>query len=466
MRRVLSVCAFAACLAWLAPVGAQVDESLVEDLCTEGDKCSDDNLAIAFEGATAEASNVISGVTVGQEVTANVMVSAVSEGIQGWSYAVASDEAFVSITDEGLVLEGTATDANKGDNPFFQNKVVAGGYISAIVLDLFGNGILPLGEQKILITKYTVDVVPTDAAGTLLRFVNQEIGVEGSPAVEINITAGGGQSRQPRKLTQGAIKGDDVPVDCVAENALYFGADTEVAEVSVAAGGSTVISSRNTAGLLGFQLGVAVSGTNQWSFSDALGNNEIIETIFTDATGASVPAAKGNTAQAVDAVTAVTKGAALADFANDFFQADLTPEQGGDGFIVGYVADVVDGAGQIPATADVGSPCPTNELLVVQTGEAVEGTPFNRGDANGDGKFNVTDGILIVQAQVGNIASKYPDCPAINDANGDGTNDLSDAIYLLNYVFVTTAPAPPAPFRTCASAEGAVCAVDSGNCTP
>ena len=105
--------------------------------------------------------------------------------------------------------------------------------------------------------------------------------------------------------------------------------------------------------------------------------------------------------------------------------------------------------------------CPVNELLLVSV--AGDGPPFNRGDADGNGKINTTDGVLIIQNVVGNLPKNYPNCDDILDANGDGNADLADATYLLEYIFIKTAPPPPAPFRTC-QIVSTTCA--ESNCTP
>jgi hypothetical protein len=75
---------------------------------------------------------------------------------------------------------------------------------------------------------------------------------------------------------------------------------------------------------------------------------------------------------------------------------------------------------------------------------------FIRGDANQDGKYNVSDGVAIAKAVFGQ-GSKYPliqGCKDSADVNDDGTLSTADAIYILAYLFAN-GTAIPAPFKTC-----------------
>jgi len=73
-------------------------------------------------------------------------------------------------------------------------------------------------------------------------------------------------------------------------------------------------------------------------------------------------------------------------------------------------------------------------------------TPFRRGDANGDGRFDVSDPIAILICSF--LGRGCTSCRIASDANDDDTVDASDAIYLLNWRFHQS-PAPPAPFPGC-----------------
>ncbi len=73
---------------------------------------------------------------------------------------------------------------------------------------------------------------------------------------------------------------------------------------------------------------------------------------------------------------------------------------------------------------------------------AVEVIDFWRGDFNFDGGRDISDAIAILNYLfVGNFASR---CPDAGDTNDDGAVDISDASYLLLFLFIDGA-APPSP---------------------
>ncbi len=489
--------------------GSLAAQELVETFCENAPNCSDDNLSLVFEGAGANGNLfTYSEFTLDMEINATIRLNAVSQGIQGWSLAVRHTEGDLFIADDdALTMDGTDAGAALS-SPLLFNKIVTNvidgetrvGFISAVIIDLNAVSTLPPGDRSLLKVTYRLsrDVGPE---GTVARFVNREIGVPGSPPVDINITAEGAKSLLPRLLTHGQVRKavaecvptaagevpgqtcddgidndcdeliDDADPDCAVvspgcpdgtpSDALYFGAVGGDHQLD---GNTALVVARNGADLLGFSLGVSieVTGDSQtWSFSGELGNNDIegnpvvVELNFTNADGSSVVPAAGNalSAPTADPITAVARGSATDGFAgDDFFAVDLDPELGGEGFFVGYVASLSGDAGKvIPATPSPDDACPSSELIAVTLGGGVR---FNRGDANGDDRINVTDGVLVIQNIAGGLPSSFPNCPAILDVNGDGTNDLSDGVYLLGYIFTKDSPLPPAPFRTCESGAG------------
>nr|MCS5627426.1 CotH kinase family protein [Planctomycetota bacterium] len=85
----------------------------------------------------------------------------------------------------------------------------------------------------------------------------------------------------------------------------------------------------------------------------------------------------------------------------------------------------------------------TNELDFVYIPSEPES--FLRGDCDGDGRHSISDGICILSylfrgAQVG--------CPDSVDTDDSGSLGLTDAVYLLNWLFRLD-PAPAAPFPDC-----------------
>ena len=244
------------------------------------------------------------------------------------------------------------------------------------------------------------------------------------------------------------------PGEC-PDYAFVFGPAVTKGTVDLKDASTYVISMRNKAPSLGFQLGVKASKSGAqtgWEFSGTLGAdaNRLIELIISDDKANSKTPSTPNKATSNTGVTAkVERGAAISKFStNDFFAVDLNPGVGGPGFTVGYVADVDGGAGggnQIAATP-TDAKCTVNEILKVTLGTPPEGK-FRRGDADGNAKLNVVDAILIIQIETGNLQEKF-DCDDALDANDDGNTTVSDAITVLSYVF-QRGPEPPDPFPAC-----------------
>ena len=92
-------------------------------------------------------------------------------------------------------------------------------------------------------------------------------------------------------------------------------------------------------------------------------------------------------------------------------------------------------------------------IVLVATGvRAQDGTSFLRGDANLDLEVNLTDAVYILNNLF--LGGAPLPCAEAADVNGDaatgGTIDLSDGVYLLNFLFLGGDPVP-APFPECGS---------------
>jgi hypothetical protein len=69
---------------------------------------------------------------------------------------------------------------------------------------------------------------------------------------------------------------------------------------------------------------------------------------------------------------------------------------------------------------------------------------FRRGDANGDGRFDISDPISILGCLF--LGDACPSCRDAADANDDGLFDITDAVYILYWRFLDgTRPAAPHP---------------------
>jgi hypothetical protein len=204
-------------------------------------------------------------------------------------------------------------------------------------------------------------------------------------------------------------------------------------------------------------------GVTTLEFSGDLGedNNRLIELIITDDAGTSQTPETPNTAKIDEDITGVERGAATQDFLGDDFLAfDLNPTVGGPGLTVGYVSDLTDDGNKILATTgeDV------NEAFVLVLGGVVE-KQFQRGDADGNEKINVSDAVWIIQVIVGNFTAAY-DCEDALDADDNGVLEVEDAVPVLQWVF-QRGSALDEPFLGCGTdptADSLTCNEDHPAC--
>ncbi|HLU49521.1 MAG TPA: dockerin type I repeat-containing protein, partial [Planctomycetota bacterium] len=230
--------------------------------------------------------------------------------------------------------------------------------------------------------------------------------------------------------------------------AFYFGSAATENSVELSEGDS--ISIRNATDAFAFSGGVKATengGTVTFEFSGDLGtdNQRLVELIITDDQGNSQTPVTPNTATASGHVQSLSRGPAIAGFSDgDFFAFDVAPGVGGPGFTFGYVSDLDGEENKIPATGTEG--CPVNEVLIVSF-QAGAGGSFQRGDADGNGRINVSDAVWIIQIAVGNFTPIY-DCQEALDANDDGSVNVSDALPVLAWIFQRGEPLPD-PFLVC-----------------
>ena len=85
-----------------------------------------------------------------------------------------------------------------------------------------------------------------------------------------------------------------------------------------------------------------------------------------------------------------------------------------------------------------------NEMTCTFNVEVVlDRSPFIRGDINADRRFDIADGVSIVNFLF--LGSRRPECLDTADTNDDGTVEITDPIYFLNYYFLG-GPRPAEPF--------------------
>ncbi len=76
------------------------------------------------------------------------------------------------------------------------------------------------------------------------------------------------------------------------------------------------------------------------------------------------------------------------------------------------------------------------------------GGTFTRGDTNGDGGTDISDASFLLNWLF--LGGGEPSCKAAANPNGDGAVDVSDASYLLNFLFLG-GPQPVAPYPGCSA---------------
>ncbi|MEM7261880.1 MAG: FG-GAP-like repeat-containing protein [Planctomycetota bacterium] len=84
-----------------------------------------------------------------------------------------------------------------------------------------------------------------------------------------------------------------------------------------------------------------------------------------------------------------------------------------------------------------------NTVSVLQNTTASLGS-FRRGDVNVDGSVDITDAVVLLE-NLFVTGSPVLNCPDGADTNDDATVDVSDAVSLLSYLFVPASPEPPTP---------------------
>ena len=238
--------------------------------------------------------------------------------------------------------------------------------------------------------------------------------------------------------------------------ALLFGDDPTATNVEVGAAETTLpITMRNSGDALGFSFGATYVNGDLAFAHQTLGKLEdrLVDNVIADSQGIEhFP--ETNTARVPGAreITDVGFGSSIGQFSSPFFTVDLAPPIGGPGFTVGYTADVAGSGDVIPANTNPDGACDLNEVLLVSfLPDAV--ADFSRGDCNGDGRLNVTDGAICAQnIFFGRI--EFFDCDDMLDANDDGQLDTSDPVAILMWVFLNGADLPE-PFNSCGPDETA-----------
>lgn len=73
-----------------------------------------------------------------------------------------------------------------------------------------------------------------------------------------------------------------------------------------------------------------------------------------------------------------------------------------------------------------------------------------RGDGNGDRNADLSDAVFVLNFLF--LGGEEPGCRAAANYNGDAAIDIADSVYLLNHLFTGGAPLP-SPFPDCGPAS-------------
>jgi hypothetical protein len=104
-------------------------------------------------------------------------------------------------------------------------------------------------------------------------------------------------------------------------------------------------------------------------------------------------------------------------------------------------------------TWTLGAPPPGDPALVTNPG-VVDRTPppaFIRGDANEDGRVDLSDGVALLRSLF--LDGEPSRCDAAADADDNGRLEVSDSIAIFSFLFRGARPLP-APFPSCGTRTG------------
>ena len=203
-----------------------------------------------------------------------------------------------------------------------------------------------------------------------------------------------------------------------------------------------VLGATNAFSLQGFEVsGRTRSGNGGFTFEltgDVEdGTGAIVRNVFVDGSGNRIPPDVANVLLAPSGqIESVKRGPDLEPFdATSFMTFDIESGITESSFWVRYVADVPSSRAVIPR--NMGLPdCRPHRILTIELGPR-----FHRGDANGDGKLNISDPVAILMHLFG---GRPLACVEAGNADDDLGVVVTDAVFLLEHLF-RGGPAPPEP---------------------
>jgi hypothetical protein len=422
-----------------------------------------------------------------EEFTVDSAIAVRASGVQGWSYGVKHDAAYLDVLSATTVGSDVPAVFKGGFDQtiLVQEGAVNVGWIQAIVLSFQEKRELPITPQFIMAKsqyKVRTGICETESEIRTSIAYSDKLSVAGSPPVELNVTVEGtslvpgvteaadltiscpapgelelwltAQNVESRKLT--ANKTDVLPINLSLEDRSDEPADVqgwsyglkldpavlEVVELTSSPGVTAldpdfrsydcpncppdVQDGKN--GAKGITVGVVIS------LSETL--NPLV-----------IPASGAKVLEVLKVKSAIQLALGAADvttpieFVNEVIPSDLPIEN-----II-----VVNGQSLTPKND---SP----SLVITLTAPTLE-KPFRRSDFNSDGRADIADGICLIMVMFpaqGSNPNCAGDCQKAGDANDDGRIDLSDAVYIFNYFLQpgkhsgdSLYPKPPAPYPGC-----------------
>jgi hypothetical protein len=403
-----------------------------------------------------------------------------TSGVQGWALGVTAQEArIVSISADPLFADQTA----KGG--FVHSEITSGpgneGAVSGVLLDLDrtlalpAKGKVPVATLELEVNtpaagctdvrvKYTDDL--KDAQGGSIH--NQVTVNAASRAVALVECATHLCPPEPGKeqCSNGVDDDGDLKIDledtdcagyvrpgdcvlstcgCRAPFELYFAGDwgqpSHVDEGTLERSdrSSFHIACTNSEALSGLAFGLQSRDGPDYTLHELVGTltdpaGDPVEVRMIDGGGNPFPPGLPNAIKARKGrISTIERGEDLRAFSeNDFLEVNIVSDAEGQAITVRYLVDDK-GGGNVLAPSTEREGCAARQLFVVH----VEGV-FHRGDADGNGDLNLTDPIVILEYLF--LGKDAIPCKEAANSNDDRSVDLTDAVYLLVYLFQSGSP--------------------------
>jgi len=418
------------------------------------DACTDNQMNIRFKPDGTSDIWIEPGKTT---IEAVITIDTKSTVITGFTYGVKHDTTYFDLAPSDPATCDYDLDVIDGCNPttdgttkLIENWALGGwglvfvaesGGIIACTPFTLRKRELPVAvtDYPLCNVKYQVIAHPPES-GARISFTD-DLNPPGSPPTTVNLTIDS-RSRRPGMVQNGVVRGAPGNPLCPDRAGFHFGPYV-TSEEYWTHGSEVAVTLSNTAWKgLGFSLGIEKIGDELAFVGDKGAPAVDLSITKEDGTVVSGESLKGNAARgAASRITGIERGQALSgNSLHDFLDGSIDPS--GAWATVVYVADVTGTGKMIPASPGVGPDC-GQEILVVKFSQPT----FRRGDANGDSRIGLTDAILVIQNIFVWKLLEF-DCKDMLDVNDDDQLNIADPVHLLSYLFMK-GPEPAAPFDTC-----------------